>query len=87
MASQNGKPFEKRRLLVGDDPHGFNLRLHPRNTPAVRAAERHEKKCKSDGFTQDLMDDTPDGDVCCGFCCSSCDWSREFAYIGRHKRK
>jgi hypothetical protein len=32
------------------------------------------------------MDDTPDGDVSCGLCCSLCDWEREFAYIGRHKR-
>ena len=86
MASQNSKPFEKRRLLSGDDPHGFKLRDHPKNQSAVRISLNHEAKCKNGGFIQDMMDDTPDGDVACGLCCSSCDWVREFPYIGRHRR-
>jgi hypothetical protein len=85
MASQNRKPFAERRLLVGDDPHGYDLRLHPRNAPAIKAGYRHTQK--HDGVIMDLMDDTPNGDVCCGLCCSLCDWEREFAYIGKHQRK
>ena len=87
MASQNRKPFEKRRLLVGDDPHGFKLRDHPRNQAAVRIALNHEQKCRKSGFMQDLMDDTPEGDVACGLCCSACDYIREFPYIGQHLRQ
>lgn len=87
MASQNHIAFEQRRMLIGDDPHGFTLRDHPRNRPALSAYMRHEETCKNGGVVIDLMDDTPDGDVCCGFCCCGCDWFREFAYIGRHKRK
>jgi hypothetical protein len=85
MASQNCKPFEKRRLLIGDDPHGYKLCDHPRNAPAIRAGDRHTQK-KAGHPIMDLMDDTPDGDVCCGLCCGGCDWIREFAYIGKHRR-
>lgn len=87
MASQNQKSFEERRLLVGDDPHGFKLRDHPKNQAAVRIALNHEQKCKLGGGIMDLMDDTPDGDVVCGLCCGACDYIREFPYIGRHQRK
>lgn len=80
MASQNGKPFEKRKLYKGDDPYGYKLEDHPKNAAAGRAAYRHEEKMGHS--TTVLMDDTPQGDVCCGFCCLSCDWIREFAYIG-----
>ena len=72
-------------LLLGDDPHGYELRHHPSNIATINAGLRHEQKCG--GGTLDLMDDTPDGDVCCGFCCAGCDWEREFADIGRHRRK
>lgn len=87
MASQNSKPYEMRRLLAGDDPHGLTLRRHPMNQASVRIALNHEQKCKGYGMMLDLMDDTPDGDVCCGLCCSFCDYQREFPYIGRHLRK
>lgn len=83
--SQNNLPYEKRRMLDGDDPEGFKLRDWPTNQRVVRASEVHE--LKTDHSTTDLMDDTPEGDVCCGICCSGCDWYREFPYSGLRPRK
>lgn len=78
--SQNHLPYEKRRLLYGDDPQGYKLRDWPTNQRVVRAAEAHEKK--TGHATIDLMDDTPENDVVCGICCLRCDWVGVFPYSG-----